>query len=74
MTYKHTDFRDDEVIVYGFAHGGLTEVPRARLTTANLAPLLAAEHGMCVSFFFFFRFETGGDVDHSSAGGEPNLT
>ncbi len=45
VCYKITDFLEDQVMLSGFASGGLSEVPRAHYRSASLAVTLAQEMG-----------------------------
>lgn len=48
VAYKRTDFLDDQILLSGFAHGGLSEVPPergGRYPSAACAVLLASEAG-----------------------------
>ena len=45
MAYKRTDWLDDQILVTGFAAGGLTEVPREQFRTCSMAVTLATELG-----------------------------
>ena len=45
MAYKRTDWLDDQVLVTGFAAGGLTEVPQEQFRTCSMAVTLATELG-----------------------------
>ena len=40
MAYKKTDWLDDQVLVTGFAAGGLTEVPQEQFRTCSMAVTL----------------------------------
>ena len=46
VTYKRTDFLHDQVLLSGFAAGGLTEVPQPQHRTAAFANTIAGELGM----------------------------
>ena len=43
VCYKQTNFLDDQVLVSGFASGGLSEVPEADFNSASCAMLLVNE-------------------------------
>ncbi len=43
--YKSTDFLEDQVLVSGFAAGGLSEVPQENFRTCSLASMLTQELG-----------------------------
>lgn len=43
--YKATDYLEDQVLVSGFAAGGLSEVPREQFRTCSLATMLTQELG-----------------------------
>lgn len=43
VAYKCTDFLDDQVLVSGFAYGGLSEVARKDFNSASCAMLLVNE-------------------------------
>lgn len=45
VTYKRTRWLDDQVLLSGFAAGGLTEVPREAFHSCSLAITLALELG-----------------------------
>ncbi len=45
VCYKKTDFLGDQVLLTGFAPGGLTEVPQADFKTCSMANTLAQELG-----------------------------
>lgn len=45
MAYKKTDWLDDQILVTGFAAGGLTEVPQEQFRTCSMAVTLATELG-----------------------------
>lgn len=46
VVLKPTDFKNDEVVLSGFAPGGLSLVPEAQFTSARLASQLAREQGV----------------------------
>ncbi|KAK9797738.1 hypothetical protein WJX73_003633 [Symbiochloris irregularis] len=45
VTFKSTTFLDDQIMMHGWARGGLTEVPREHFSSCCLAPGLAEEFG-----------------------------
>ncbi|KAK9846440.1 hypothetical protein WJX81_003803 [Elliptochloris bilobata] len=45
ITYKVTDHADDQILVTGWAPGGLSEVPRTAFRSAAMAQMLADELG-----------------------------
>ena len=45
VAYKRTDWLDDQILVTGFAAGGLTEVPQEQFRTCSMAVTLATELG-----------------------------
>ena len=45
MYFKSTDFLEDQVLVSGFAAGGLSEVPKEHFRTCSLASMLTQELG-----------------------------
>mmetsp|Transcript_26988 Transcript_26988/g.69981 ORF Transcript_26988/g.69981 Transcript_26988/m.69981 type:complete len:1010 (+) Transcript_26988:157-3186(+) len=54
---KHTKLLEDQVLLTGFACGGLTEVPQAEFRSASLAPVIAGELGV-----FGVRPAVAGDI------------
>ncbi|KAJ9517538.1 hypothetical protein QJQ45_024978 [Haematococcus lacustris] len=46
VVFKSTSFMEDEVMMTGMAHGGLTEVTPPLFYTAAIAPAIAAQLGM----------------------------
>ncbi|KAL6755922.1 Metalloenzyme, LuxS/M16 peptidase-like protein [Haematococcus lacustris] len=46
VVFKSTSFMEDEVMMTGMAHGGLTEIPQPLFYTAAIAPAIAAQLGM----------------------------
>lgn len=45
VCYKKTDFLGDQILLTGFAPGGLTEVPQQDFKTCSMANTLAQELG-----------------------------
>ncbi|CAM9682109.1 unnamed protein product, partial [Discosporangium mesarthrocarpum] len=46
LSYKSTDFCDDEVVFQGIAHGGRTELPRALVPSSLMSVTIAEELGI----------------------------
>jgi len=46
VTYKRTELLHDQVLLSGFAAGGLTEVPQGDYRSAGFATVIAGELGM----------------------------
>lgn len=46
VTFKETDFLKDQVLLNGFAAGGLSEVPQDGFRSASFSNMVASELGM----------------------------
>ncbi len=46
MFYKVTEFMDDQILMTGFAPGGLSQAPQSFFRTASLSAPLAQEQGI----------------------------